>query len=123
MTHNGVYQSLSFSVKEPLKYDSLSYYWVRVNTDYEDDIQDGTLNIKVDIGNQLDSLFVDQSGNDDIILSPELGEIVVSSNEDESLGSTLKFDENFEEGYYYCIVVNNLNNHRTANVTPFYSIH
>lgn len=123
MTHNGVYQSLSFSVKEPLKYDSLSYYWVRVNTDYEDDIQDGTLNIKVDIGNQLDSLFADQSGNDDIILSPELGEIVVSSNEDESLGSTLHFDENFEEGYYYCIVVNNLNNHRTANVTPFYSIH
>lgn len=123
MTHNGVYQSLSFSVKEPLKYDSLSYYWVRVNTDYENDFQDGTLNIKVDIGNQLNALFADQEGNDDIILSPELGEIIVSSNDDETLGSTLRFNEDFEEGYYYCIVVNNLNNHRAANVTPFYSIH
>lgn len=123
MTHNGVYQSLSFSVQEPLQYDSLSYYWVRVNTDYEDDFRDGTLDIKVDIGDQLNSLFVDQPGNNDIILSPELGEIIVSSNEDDSLGSTLHFNNDFEEGYYYCIVINNLNNNRAFNVTPFYFIH
>ena len=43
-------------------------------------------------------------------------------NEDNTLGSTLQFN-NLEEGYYYCIVVNTLNNHRVANVTPFYYIH
>ena len=34
-----------------------------------------------------------------------------------------RYDRPKEEGYYYCIVVNELNNHRVANVTPFYYIH
>ena len=102
--------------------DTLSYYWVKMNTlDPNDLDEEGFLKVQVDIGNQLNSLFPDLEGENDIILPSDLGEII-TINEDNTLGSTLQF-YNLEEGYYYCIVVNELNNHRVANVTPFYYIH
>ena len=124
MRHNGVYQSLSFSVMDNYlqNSDTLSYYWVKMNTlDPNDLDEEGFLKVQVDIGNQLNSLFPDLEGENDIILPSDLGEII-TINEDNTLGSTLQFS-NLEEGYYYCIVVNELNNHRVANVTPFYYIH
>lgn len=124
MRHNGVYQSLSFSVMDNYlqNSDTLSYYWVKMNTlDPNDLDEEGFLKVQVDIGNQLNSLFTDLEGENDIILPSDLGEII-TINEDNTLGSTLQFS-NLEEGYYYCIVVNELNNHRVANVTPFYYIH
>lgn len=124
MRRNGVYQSLSFSVMDNYlqNSDTLSYYWVKMNTlDPNDLDEEGFLKVQVDIGNQLNSLFPDLEGENDIILPSDLGEII-TINEDNTLGSTLQFS-NLEEGYYYCIVVNELNNHRVANVTPFYYIH
>ena len=124
MRHNGVYQSLSFSVMNNYlqNSDTLSYYWVKMNTlDPNDLDEEGFLKVQVDIGNQLNNLFTDLEGENDIILPSDLGEII-TINEDNTLGSTLQFS-NLEEGYYYCIVVNELNNHRVANVTPFYYIH
>ena len=124
MRHNGVYRSLSFSVMENYlqNSDTLSYYWVKMNTlDPNDLDEEGFLKVQVDIGNQLNSLFTDLEGENDIILPSDLGEII-TTNEDNTLGSTLQFSS-LEEGYYYCIVVNELNNHRVANVTPFYYIH
>lgn len=124
MRRNGVYQSLSFSVMDNYlqNSDTLSYYWVKMNTlDPNDLDEEGFLKVQVDIGNQLNSLFTDLEGENDIILPSDLGEII-TINEDNTLGSTLQFS-NLEEGYYYCIVVNELNNHRVANVTPFYYIH
>lgn len=124
MRRNGVYQSLSFSVMDNYlqNSDTLSYYWVKMNTlDPNDVDEEGFLKVQVDIGNQLNNLFTDLEGENDIILPSDLGEII-TTNEDNTLGSTLRFS-NLEEGYYYCIVVNELNNHRVANVTPFYYIH
>ena len=124
MRRNGVYQSLSFSVMDNYlqNSDTLSYYWVKMNTlDPNDLDEEGFLKVQVDIGNQLNNLFTDLEGENDIILPSDLGEII-TTNEDNTLGSTLQFS-NLEEGYYYCIVVNELNNHRVANVTPFYYIH
>lgn len=124
MRRNGVYQSLSFSVMDNYlqNSDTLSYYWVKMNTlDPNDLDEEGFLKVQVDIGNQLNSLFTDLEGENDIILPSDLGEII-TINEDNTLGSTLQFS-NLEEGYYYCIVINELNNHRVANVTPFYYIH
>ena len=124
MRRNGVYQSLSFSVMDNYlqNSDTLSYYWVKMNTlDPNDLDEEGFLKVQVDIGNQLNNLFTDLEGENDIILPSDLGEII-TINEDNTLGSTLQFS-NLEEGYYYCIVVNELNNHRVANVTPFYYIH
>ena len=124
MRHNGVYRSLSFSVMENYlqNSDTLSYYWVKMNTNGPNDLdEEGFLKVQIDIGDALDNLFPDIEGENDIILPTELGEII-TTNEDNTLGSTLQFN-NLEEGYYYCIVVNTLNNHRVANVTPFYYIH
>ena len=124
MRRNGVYQSLSFSVMDNYlqNSDTLSYYWVKMNTlDPNDLDEEGFLKVQVDIGNQLNNLFTDLEGENDIILPSDLGEII-TTNEDNTLGSTLQFS-NLEAGYYYCIVVNELNNHRVANVTPFYYIH
>lgn len=124
MRHNGVYRSLSFSVVENYlqNSDTLSYYWVKMNINGPNDLdEEGFLKVQIDIGDALDNLFPDIEGENDIILPTELGEII-TTNEDNTLGSTLQFN-NLEEGYYYCIVVNTLNNHRVANVTPFYYIH
>lgn len=124
MRHNGVYRSLSFSVMENYlqNSDTLSYYWVKMNTNGPNDLdEEGFLKVQIDIGDALDNLFPDIEGENDIILPTELGEII-TTNEDNTLGSTLQFS-NLEAGYYYCIVVNELNNHRVANVTPFYYIH
>ena len=124
MRHNGVYRSLSFSVMENYlqNSDTLSYYWVKMNINGPNDLdEEGFLKVQIDIGDALDNLFPDIEGENDIILPTELGEII-TTNEDNTLGSTLQFN-NLEEGYYYCIVVNTLNNHRVANVTPFYYIH
>lgn len=124
MRHNGVYRSLSFSVMENYlqNSDTLSYYWVKMNINGPNDLdEEGFLKVQIDIGDALDNLFPDTEGENDIILPTELGEII-TTNEDNTLGSTLQFN-NLEEGYYYCIVVNTLNNHRVANVTPFYYIH
>lgn len=91
MRRNGVYQSLSFSVMDDYlqNSDTLSYYWVKMNTlDPNDVDEEGFLKVQVDIGNQLNNLFTDLEGENDIILPSDLGEII-TVNEDNTLGSKI----------------------------------
>ena len=130
---SGQYNSIAFSV-QPIAQgfsDSLQYIWMRMNVDEgvdSDWITDDIVKLQVDIGENLADLFSDITGADDIPVLSEgfelkpltgLGEEVVDSADN---GPTLHLSDATNVGYYYCIVVNTLNNHRVANVTPFFHV-
>ena len=124
---NGVFRSISFSI-DPIEHsDALSYIWMRLNVqDIESDWEDEHAKLQIDLDDFLSDLFVDQPGDADIPVDgvfgltelSNLGEVV----DGEDNGPTLQFSDNTPTGIYYCIVVNELNNYRVANVTPFYSV-
>ena len=128
MKRNGVYRNISFSI-DPIQHsDALSYIWMRINanesvaSDWENDF----VKLQIDLDGFLADLFEDKPGEADIPVDgvfgltelPNLGEVV----ENEDNGPKLQFSDSTPAGVYYCIVVNELNNHRVANVTPFYSV-
>lgn len=132
MKRNGVYRTLSFSVEPIQQSDSLSYIWMRINKEdaIETDLDNGATKLQIDLQDNvtqfLTDLFEDKPGQADIPVDgvygltelTNLGEVV----DTEDNGPVLAFNDNTPAGIYYCIVVNELNNHRVANVTPFYNI-
>lgn len=125
----GEYNVLTFAVEPPAQSDKLSYIWMKANIDKNNsaDYQyEQMVKIQVDIGNALPDLFTDKPGQDDepfggifdLTVLRNLGQIVDNKEEN---GPRLQLNEN-TTGYYYCIVVNELNNHRVANVTPFFHV-
>ena len=134
---NNQYGKLSFSIdKDALgKSDELSYIWMLINvqdTDsegnpVEDRDQGGFVKLQIDLDGQLADLFPDNpTGDADIPASgifeftpiEELGTIVAEADN----GPTLQLNANSPTGTYYCIVINTLNNHRKANVSPFFVV-
>lgn len=127
---NEEYNKVAFSVSPIAKTDGLKYIWMRARI--EDTVDSDWITaeipkLQVDIGDALGTLFADPIGDSDIPVEQDaflmktlsnLGEII----EGEDNGPSLQIDANTELGYYYCIVVNELNSHRVANVSPFYHI-
>lgn len=130
LTRTGAYNSIAFSV-EPIQHsDSLDYVWMRMNVQADVDsdwVTNEMPRLQVDLDNLLPDLFEDLTGDPDIAVDgafgltklTELGEVV----EDADNMPEFKFNADTEQGYYYCIVINELNNNRVANVTPFYYVH
>ena len=128
MKKNGVYQGLSFSIIPIAHSDKLSYIWMRLNFDesIETDWNGESKKLQIDLDNFLSDLFEDQPGDPDIPVDgvfgltalTNLGEVV----EGEDNGPKLQFNDDTPAGIYYCIVVNELNDHRIANVTPFFNV-
>ena len=128
MKRNGVYQSLSFSIVPIAHSDKLSYIWMRLNFDQavESDWDGEAKRLQIDLDDFLSDLFEDKPGDADIPVDgvyglttlTNLGEIVVG----EDNGPRLQLSDDTPAGIYYCIVVNELNNHRVANVTPFFDV-
>ena len=127
---NGTYNKLSFSVEPIAHTDGIKYIWMRANiqNDLDSDwVTEDMPRLQVDIGDALGALFVDLEGDNDIPVEDrdfhmttleDLGEIIDGVDN----GPVLPLTPETELGYYYCIVVNELNNHRVANVSPFYRV-
>ena len=126
---NGILNKISFSVT-PIKHsDSISYVWMRVNFDANEleDWEDNRTELQIDLDDALADLFEDKPGEADYPVNGvfgltqlnDLGEVV---NAEEENGPVLNFTNDMPTGYYYCIVINELNGHRKANVTPFYEL-
>ena len=128
MKRNGVYQGLSFSIVPIAHSDELSYIWMRLNFDesVETDWDGESKRLQIDLDDFLSDLFENKPGEADIPVDgvfgltalTNLGEVV----EGEDNGPRLQFSDDTPEGIYYCIVVNELNDHRVANVTPFFQV-
>lgn len=136
-TRTGDYGKITFAADKPTQCDKLSYIWMKANiqtSNSADYYPDSDIpRMQVDINDALPDLFTDVSGDPDtpadgsasinlsVIDHYNMGEIV-DADENGNMPS-LQFNENTKVGdYYYCIVVNELNNHRVANVTPFFSV-
>lgn len=130
-TRTGDYNKIAFSVDMPAFSDSLSYVWMRMNvedipSDWEGVGDRQVEKLQIDLDDQLPDLFADLTGNPDIAVDgafglttlTELGEVV----DTEDNGPALQLSENTPAGYYYCIVINELNNNRVANVSPFFHV-
>lgn len=129
---NNQYAKLSFSIdKNTLgNSDELSYIWMRINVDEnipEDQDQGGFAKLQIDLDGQLADLFPDNpageadfpvSGVFEFVPIEELGTIVADADN----GPQLQLNAESPTGTYYCIVINTLNNHRKANVSPFFIV-
>ncbi len=124
----GVYNKLGFSIQPPILSDKLSYVWMRatvqdINSDWDENERPI---LQVDLDNLLPDLFEDIAGEPDMAVDGVFGLTTLTSLgqvvNTEDNGPTLQLGENTPSGYYYCIVVNELNNHRTANVSPFFHV-
>lgn len=129
---DGSYNSIAFAVEPPTQSDKLSYIWMRANiqAEVESDWEEPELaKLQIDVDDALPDLFPDPddnadadfavNGGFDLTVLQNLGQIV--DNEEEN-GPALTLSENTPAGYYYCIVVNELNNNKAANVTPFFHV-
>ena len=123
---------LAFRISEE-KSDKLSYIWMRMRLDENDINEGGIQQLAIDIDEYLSEIFPDKVGEMDISLTgsgaftlteipASLGE--VASEEANVPVYQLPVDsvENPVAGYYYCIVVNELNGHLAANATPFFNV-
>ena len=105
------------------KHDELSYIWMRARIDADE------TQLAVDIDNNLPGLFEDKTGEGDYPMT-ESGEFRLeaipasmgSVEEDAPNAPTYTLDSDSPSGYYYCIVVNKLNGHLKASVTPFFNV-
>ena len=125
----GDYNKIAFSVEPPAFSDNLSYVWMKANIDPEEDSDwdaSGAAKLQVDLDNLLPDLFNDITGDPDIAVDgafglttlPTLGEVLP----DEDNGPSYQFTAETTPGYYYCIVINEVNNNRVANVSPFFHV-
>lgn len=130
-TRGGEFNKIAFAVEPPAQSDKLSYVWMKANIENDVD-EDWTASglvpkLQVDVDDALPDLFVNPNGSGDIPTDGvfnlttlnELGAIV---DDEEENGPVLQLNENTTSGYYYCIVINELNNNRVANVTPFFYV-
>ena len=125
----GAYNTISFSVEPPALSDNLSYVWMRMNVQDNEEEDWVTVNmpkLQIDLDDLLPDLFEDLVGDPDIAADgvfgltrlTSLGEVV----SDEDNGPAYQLSAETPAGYYYCIVINELNNNRTANVSPFFHV-
>lgn len=123
----GRYNSLSFRISDE-KSDKLSYIWMKAKID-ENDVVDGNYKLAVDIDENLPTLFPDKVGDMDVPLTDDgnfallpIPASMGSVAEDAPNAPVYQLNENSTPGYYYCIIVNELNGHLAANVTPFFNV-
>ena len=137
-TVNGDY-TIKFSVDSNIQSDRLTYIWMKMNLDDESDIVNDVVQIRADLDNLVDGL--DAEGEADYALGEDDEEIISAANIEKfrkvldkanltELGQLADDNVNGPQyivkagnpGYYYCVVINELNAHYAVSITPFYNI-
>lgn len=133
-TSRGTYNTISFSVEPPTLSDNLSYVWMRANiqpvsevpSDWEGAAGQEIEKLQIDLDDMLPDLFADVAGDPDIPVNEIFGLTTITNLgqvvEDATNGPSLALTADMPTGYYYCIVINELNNSRVANVSPFFQV-
>jgi hypothetical protein len=129
---------LAVSIDPDLKYDNLSYLWMRINASEQSDWEDaGIVKLQIDLDDMIEGLkdvignpagpadfFVEgdslAAARKYIATIPAIGEVVTDETADNGPKYPLSADD--EPGYYYCIVINELNNHINANASIFFHV-
>lgn len=130
----GVDLNLSIGVDPEIKSDDISYIWMRMNLDNDNDIVNGETKLQIDLADEdsdtnttinevikgITSIFENKPGNRDFIVQ-ELNKFsdVVSDDEGDRYQTSYAASET---GIYYCVVINELNNHINANASPFFIV-
>ena len=126
----GAFNTINFSITPIAHSDALSYLWMRMNFDegMATDWDGQSTKLQIDLDGFLADLFENKPGAADYPMTDDgtfkltalenLGEIV----EGQDNGPALTLSDATPAGYYYCIVINELNGHRVANVTPFFQV-
>lgn len=131
--------TLSFSVEPPTQSDSLSYIWmrIRVEEDVPTDMQGQSITLQADLDNAIEGLaeiIGNPEGQADYPVESSTIELARKYFENiAAIGDVA--DPNFEDngpkyvlpadragGYFYCVVINELNGHINANVSPFFQV-
>lgn len=125
----GEMNTLSFRVSNE-KADKSYYIWMRSNLTAEDYDNNNQLRLAIDVDDKLGELFTNQPGEMDVPLTED-GVFNLIETEFASIadladgaanGPTYQLPTEAESGYYYCIVVNELNGARVATATPFFNV-
>ena len=129
----GQFNKINLTVDPIALTDKVSYVWMKAVIDDENDYEHGTLQLHAELDNKLPDLFADNpaEASDEPVsepfgltdLPPELGDVIAyDSLAEEGNIPTFQFDDNTGEGYYYCIIINELNNNRIYNISPFFHV-
>ena len=122
----GAYKKLSFRSEEPSLSDGIIYLWMHGVIDNNEDLDDyGDTKIQIDLDGALAAILgnTEFPGEKDIICDPDVaryenGEIIFG----DSTGSKEYQLGPEDNGIYYCIVINELNNNKSASVGPFFFV-
>lgn len=122
----GNYNSLSFNIEEPALSDGITYLWMHGIVDNEADYDDyKQIKAQIDLDGALAAILgnTEFPGTKDEICDADVahyedGEIVFGASSGNKTYQ-LKAEDN---GIYYCIVINELNNNKAASVGPFFKV-
>ena len=122
----GNYRSLSFNIEEPALSDGITYLWMHAVIDNEADYDNyDQIKAQIDLDGALAAILENTEfpgAHDEIcdadVARFENGEIVFG----ESSGSRVYQLTAADDGIYYCIVINELNNNKAASVGPFFNV-
>lgn len=122
----GNYRSLSFNIEEPALSDGITYLWMHAVIDNEADYDNyDQIKAQIDLDGALAAILENTEfpGTHDEICDADVahfenGEIVFG----ESSGSRIYQLTAADDGIYYCIVINELNNNKAASVGPFFNV-
>lgn len=125
--------TLTVRADKAIQSDGFSYYWMKLNID-ENDIQEGQTIYQIDLANdgevvdgltdKILSIFPDKAGEADTLIVNNFGEfatIVAAEDENDVDNYQTSYDAT-EPGVYYCLIINNLNQHINANASPFFVV-
>lgn len=122
----GNYRTLSFNLEEPALSDGITYLWMHAVINDEADYDDySQIKAQIDLDGALAGILgnTEFPGDKDVICDADVatysnGEIVFG----ESSGSRSYQLGPEDDGIYYCIVINELNNNKAASVGPFFNV-
>lgn len=122
--------TLSFSVNKPVKSDRIIYAWMRLN--YNDNTDEPILEPDfngVDFGEsqeQFSAIFAELNETFFSGGAAEYPDYYITGNIENPTNETLEISyrvtQDDVDGYYYCVVINELNGHINVNISPFFLV-
>ena len=124
----GAYRTLSFNMENLALSDNVIYLWMHAVIDDEADYDavTGQIKAQVDVDGAFDGLLEQTAfpGTRDSIVDADVAEYTNDGGirfKTSSGSRDYQLSEE-DEGIYYCIVINELNNNKAASVGPFFSV-
>ena len=132
----GRFATLSFSIDEALPSDHYSYIWVYMNPSATTRIQELVVDLDTNLQELLPNHNPGGEGDWDVYNLPynnvdwvntwterdDLGTLVPMAAGQEN-GPSLTLNNSLGAGIYYCVVINNYNGNRAANISPFFNVY